>query len=1199
MKANFMTRPFFKRMIFILAVPLLCLSTVMRAGYGAARPRAEKQEAVYENFLDIPGVTEEEAEAIARIRQSGGRFVFGMEPSAECFTRQDGNIGGFSVLLCDWLSGLFGIPFAPAVYGWDDLMSGLASREIDFTGDLTATPERLETYWMTGPIAGRPVKYMYLAGGKSPLDIARSRTIRYAFLEGTLTYDQTRLFLPGEHRVIYVGNHDAAYRMLKRGEIDAFVDEAPFEAVFDNYGDIVAEDLMPLVYGPVSLATRNPELAPLISVIQKALENSASRHLARLYAQGYRDYTRDKFLKGLNREEIEYIRAHGEGGEPVKIAVEYDNYPAAFYNETEKSWQGCALDIMAEIESLSGLRFAQIHQDTLLWSDMLDMLESGEIALISELIITEERKGRFIWPDEPYMTDRYALISRADTADFTVNEVYQAKVGLSENTAYTDLFHQCFQGHTQTLTYIDILDALAGLDSGEVDLVMGTQNQLLALTNYMEKPNFKANITFNQTYGSYFGIDKREAVLRSIISKSLRMIDAEAIASRWKSRVFDYQSALARARTPWLLGVSVLMLFTAALLLTLFFKTRQAGKVLELTVRERTRELEVQTEAALAASEAKSSFLARMSHEIRTPMNVIIGMSELAIREYGNPEGLSFIAEIRQAGTNLLSIINDILDFSKIEAGSLQISQAPYDMASLLNDALTIIYVRIKEKPVRLIPEIDPSLPVALVGDESRVRQILLNLLSNAAKYTDEGFVKFSASGERTGDAMINLTFRVADSGIGIKPEDMGKLFGDFVRVDQNRNTSVEGSGLGLAIARNLCRAMGGDITVESEYGKGSAFTATIVQTTADARLLGDIGGRFGAAPRHEDVRFTAPGVRVLLVDDIDTNLTVIKGLLAPYEMNVSACLSGVEAIDLVAREPFDIVFMDHMMPGMDGIEAAAAIRAMEGEYFKTVTIVALTANAISGMREVFLQNGFNDYLAKPIDIPKLNEIMERWIPKERRVKRERRPHGPVPLPSLGIEIDGLDVSGGIAMTGGTAEGYVKVLENYCRDVSKRLETLSRAPDGMGLPSFTTQVHALKSASASIGAAALSEKAAILEDAGRRGDIAAVARGLDGFREDLSRLVGQILGALDALPSKKESPPDGKAALDKTALLRLKDALEAEDIRTADGILDELKSKPIGQESAGLLSGISDLLLLSDFKASADMIGRFLERPGR
>jgi YegS/Rv2252/BmrU family lipid kinase len=626
-------------------------------------------EAVYKTYLDIPGVTEEEIAAIESLREKSPAFVYGMEPGTECFLRRDGSIGGFSDSLCDWLGELFGISFTPVIYSWDDLLAGLASKEIDFSGDLTFTAERARTFWMTEtPIAERSVKYMHLADGKSPLDIAGSRTLRYAFLTGTTTYEQSRSFLAGEYERRYVDNHSDAYRLLKNGEIDAFVDEGPFEAAFDAYGDVVAEDLLPLVYGPVSLSTQNPELAPVISVVQKALTHGSTQHLAALYTQGYEEYLRNKFLVGLSPEEAEYVRLHSTEETGVKIAVEYDNYPAAFYNEREKSWQGCALDILDEIANLTGLRFTQVHEDALLWTDMLQMLENGEIALISELIMTEERERRFIWPDSPYMTDTYALISRSDTPDFTVNEVLHAKVGLSRDTAYTALFHQWFPGHKGAAEYTDILEALDALEKGEVDLVMGTQNQLLALTNYMEKPYFKTNIPFNKTYGSYFGIDRREEVLCSILSKSLQMIDARSISNRWKSRMFDYQGAMARARFPLLVGVSVLLAFVMALLVVLFYKSRQAGKKLETIVRERTAELERQTMLAESAYRAKSDFLVKMSHEINAPMNAIIGMSEFILREKASPTVRENAANIKKTGTNLLSLVNGIHGIEDIGA---------------------------------------------------------------------------------------------------------------------------------------------------------------------------------------------------------------------------------------------------------------------------------------------------------------------------------------------------------------------------------------------------------------------------------------------------------------------------------------------------------------------------------------------------
>ena len=403
------------------------------------------------------------------------------------------------------------------------------------------------------------------------------------------------------------------------------------------------------------------------------------------------------------------------------------------------------------------------------------------------------------------------------------------------------------------------------------------------------------------------------------------------------------------------------------------------------------------SEAAEAASRAKSDFLARMSHEIRTPLNAITGFSELAHQERGQPETQEYIASIKCAGDRLLGVINDILDISKIESGQLTTHDAPYDTASLLKGVLTIIRFKATAKSHTLTTDIAPDIPGAMIGDDRRIRQILLNLLDNAVKYTEDGgLIRLTVSGEKTAENAIRLTLSVEDSGIGIKPDELPKIFEEFMRLDEKRNSAIEGTGLGLPITHSLCRAMGGDLAVSSEYGKGSVFIATLMQSVCEWKPIHDV-----ASPMHYPQipipTFFAPKAEVLIVDDFSDNLRVAAGLLRPYRMRVHVCRSGREALDLVQSHDFDLVLMDHMMPVMDGVEATTYIRALGGR-FVTLPIVALTANATHGMREFFLERGFSDYISKPIEPAMLDAVLAHWIPKEKQGPAElseQTPHLP------------------------------------------------------------------------------------------------------------------------------------------------------------------------------------------------------------
>jgi PAS domain S-box-containing protein len=1067
----------------------------------------------FATFRDVPGITAKEIAAIEALQKEHPFFNLGANLSTEAFLTENAEIGGFITLFCKYLTDFFGIHFQPEIYSWNDLLAKLNDRTADFMANLTATEERRKIYFMTDPIAERQLKLMRISGSPSLERIAQERLPRYALLR---TSNSRNLVAgaaqPGSYESVDVNDTEDAYQALLSGRADAYI-EADIQVNFYHAVDVYTEDFFPLLFTHVSMATANPAFESIISVMNKALQNGARNYVNHLNNLGYEEYKKDKFLSQLTAEEKAYL----SNPSTVQLVARYYNYPMDFYNNYDLGWEGIAFDVLAEVEKLTGLKFEVANEKNAEVTVLLEMLHEGKAHMAFDLPYTASREDWFIWSQNHFLSNQYALLSKTDFPNVRLNEIANARIGLIANTAHAEMFRTWFPEAPNTREYETVDDGFLALERGEVDMVMSSKNRLLSLLNYYELSDYKANYLFNYSE-SAFAFNKDESVLCSIVDKALPFIETDTIVEQWMTKTYDYKTKLMEERLPWFFGAGVLALIILVLLLILFYRAINDRKRLAKLVAEKTfslkvildgtpdiifhkdlnfcftecnkameiftnlpknkiigkpashifnwspekvgqhieREQKVYKEMqpliaeeivssydgisrtfeiirtpliqdgevvglvgvarditrrknaeeaakkasadamkafaeAETASEAKSRFMANMSHEIRTPMNVIVGLTDLMLEEDTVPDtAKETLKKINTAGNALMGLINDVLDISKIEAGKQDLNPVEYEVASFLNDIITLNIVRIGERPITFKLDLDDSLPGKLFGDDIRVKQVLNNLLSNAFKYTERGTVTLGARGRHEGDH-VWVDFSVSDTGIGIRKEDVGKLFSDYNQVDTRANRKIEGTGLGLSITKKFVEMMGGEITVESEYGKGTTFRARILQGFVTDTPIAKETVENLRSFHYTDQKKQAQGkvarmdlsyAKVLVVDDFPMNLDVAAGMLRKYKMQVDCVRSGQEAVDRIqAGEPvYDTIFMDHMMPGMDGVEATKLIRALGTGYAEKIPVIALTANAVAGNEQMFLDNGFNAFLPKPFSVRSLDSIVRKWV---------------------------------------------------------------------------------------------------------------------------------------------------------------------------------------------------------------------------
>ncbi len=636
-----------------------------------------------------------------------------------------------------------------------------------------------------------------------------------------------------------------------------------------------------------------------------------------------------------------------------------------------------------------------------------------------------------------------------------------------------------------------------------------------------------------------------------------------------------------------------------------------------------------------AANEAKSAFLSNMSHEIRTPINAVLGLDEMILRESNEPEIKNYAIEIQSSGKSLLSIVNDILDFSKIEAGKMEILPFEYDLSSTVNDLVNMIASRAEKKGLELKMNVDPEIPHCLIGDETRIKQCILNILTNAVKYTEKGSVTMNIGFEKIDDSRINLKAQVVDTGIGIKEEDLKKLFSPFERIEENRNRTIEGTGLGMSIVKSLLAAMGTKLDVKSVYGEGSDFSFVVEQKVVDWEPMGDYdvmklraleqaGGAY-----HES--FQAPDAQILVIDDTAMNLTVFCGLLRSTRIQIDKAESGMQALSMAHDKKYDMLFVDHRMPKMDGIEMLTALRADDTSVNQHSICIALTANAIAGAKEMYLAAGFEGYLSKPIDGAKLEATLSQMLPAEKvlhegdegfekheSAKEESGTAGGGDAKNGGLSGNdavaisgifekkfGVNIADGMRNCGG-AEIYMDAARNFYDAIEEKSADIEQFAATADWVNYTVLVHALKSSARLIGAGELSALAASLEAAGdkaKSGEADGISEIAEktpllleqyrAYKPKLAPLFEEFTGGGNASSQGQDNKPQlPEISTDEfmDAISALKEVVSAFDFGSADMIMDELSGYSIPADYADKFAEIKKAVKIVDQQTAMKLL---------